>query len=241
MAGHRGKLENILARIAREQPAVEDPEALVCAGRVWVGGALIQNPRALVRRDAALVIAPLFELRGTRKLRAALAAFSVPVAGRIAVDVGASSGGFVSALLEAGARRVYAVDVGYGQLRGRLRQDPRVVNHERTNLADLGPALLPEPVELVTMDLSYLSIARAAPQLARLPLAAGADLIALCKPMFELARASAPSDEESLAEAVRAATRGLGAHGFRVMASMRSPIPGRRGARELFVHARWPG
>src|SRR5579885_3286776 len=118
------------------------------------------------------------ELRGTIKLRAALAAFAVEVAGRVALDVGASTGGFTVALLEAGAARVYAVDAGFGQLLGRLRQDARVVNLERTNLAALE---LPEPIDLVTVDLSYLSIALAAPQLPRAP-----ELIALVKPMFEL-------------------------------------------------------
>jgi 23S rRNA (cytidine1920-2'-O)/16S rRNA (cytidine1409-2'-O)-methyltransferase len=180
------------------------------------------------------------ELRGTRKLRAALAAFAVPVAGRVCVDVGASTGGFTTALLEAGARRVYAVDAGHGQLLGSLRQDPRVVVHERTNLAAID-AVVTEPIALATVDLSYLALARAAPQLARIPFVAGADLVALVKPMFELGLATAPVDDASLAEATRRAAEGLAAAGFTVVATMASPVAGGGGAREGFVHATFSG
>jgi 23S rRNA (cytidine1920-2'-O)/16S rRNA (cytidine1409-2'-O)-methyltransferase len=102
-------------------------------------------------------------LAGEAKLRAALAAFAPAVQGRIALDVGAAAGGFTRVLLEAGARRVYAVDAGFGQLLGSLRQDPRVVNLERTNLGVLDAALVPDPIELVTIDVSYISLASAVP------------------------------------------------------------------------------
>ncbi|HKA86571.1 MAG TPA: SAM-dependent methyltransferase [Haliangiales bacterium] len=212
-----------------------DAEAMVRAGRVFVGGAPVVSPRARVPAGAALVIEPPRELRGTIKLRAALDAFGVAIAGRTAVDLGASTGGFTLELLRRGAARVYAVDAGYGQLLGSLRQDPRVVNLERRNLADV---VIPEPAGVVTVDLAYLAIARAAPQIARLPLAAGADLVALVKPMFELGLASAPTDDASLEEARRRAAAGLAAHGFAAIAAVPSPIAGARGARELFLHAR---
>src|SRR5207248_8695281 len=114
--------------------------------------------------DAAVLVSGPPLLRGETKLRAALAAFDVSVAGRVALDVGAAAGGFTRALLAAGARRVYAVDAGYGQLLGSLRQDPRVVNLEATNLGELSVDLIPDQVELVTLDLSYLALAAAVPQ-----------------------------------------------------------------------------
>jgi 23S rRNA (cytidine1920-2'-O)/16S rRNA (cytidine1409-2'-O)-methyltransferase len=116
-----------------------------------------------------------------------------------------------------------------------LRLDPRVVNLERTNLAD---ARVSEPVGLVTLDLAYLSVAGAAGQLGGLHLAADAELIALVKPMFELSRATAPNDHEALAEAIEHAARGVEENGWRVVASIASPVPGARGAREGFLHAR---
>ena len=178
------------------------------------------------------------ELRGGAKLRAALADFDAPVRGRVALDVGAAAGGFTSVLLEAGAARVYAVDAGFGQLLGSLRQHPRVVNLERTNLGQLSTDLVPEPVELVTMDLSYLSVADAVPQLERIELAPGVDLVALVKPQFELHLATPPDDSESLAEALRLAERGIADAGWRLLGSMESPVRGTRGSTEFLVHGR---
>lgn len=200
-----------------------------------MNGFPVRNPASLVAHDAAITVDAPVELRGTVKLRAALAAFGISPAELTCVDFGASTGGFTIALLEAGAARVYAVDVGHGQLLGSLRLDPRVVNLERTNLAD---ARVPEPIHLVTMDLAYLSVASAAAQL-RLAFAPGAQLIALVKPMFELGLATAPTDHASLAEAIDHAARGLEAAGFTVVASIASPVTGARGAREGFVHARF--
>jgi 23S rRNA (cytidine1920-2'-O)/16S rRNA (cytidine1409-2'-O)-methyltransferase len=177
-------------------------------------------------------------LRGEAKLDAALAAFRPPVRGRVALDVGAAAGGFTKALLAAGAARVYAVDVGYGQLLGSLRQDPRVVNLEATNLGELDSRRVPEPVELVTIDLSYLALARAVPQLAQVEIAPGADLIALVKPMFELGLGSPPSDPRELAEAVSRAVDGIEAAGWSVLETLESPIRGSQGAIEYFAHAR---
>jgi 23S rRNA (cytidine1920-2'-O)/16S rRNA (cytidine1409-2'-O)-methyltransferase len=177
------------------------------------------------------------ELRGGAKLRAALAEFAVPVEGRVALDAGAAAGGFTAVLLDAGAARVYAVDAGYGQLLGSLRQNPRVVNLERTNLGALTPELVPDPVELVTMDLSYLSVADAVPQLERVTLAPEADLVALVKPQFELHLATPPTDSESLVEALRLAERGIAAAGWTLVASIESPVRGTRGSTEFFVHA----
>lgn len=192
----------------------------------------------LVARDASIVLRTPQPLAGEAKLGAALAAFAPPVAGRIALDVGAAAGGFTRVLLEAGAARVYAVDVGFGQLLGSLRQDPRVVNLERTNLGELDAERVPDRIEIVTIDVSYISLARALPQLERVAFAPDADLIALVKPMFELAMAEAPLDDASLAKALRRASAGIEAAGWTVVATMPSPVLGHHGAKELLVHAR---
>jgi len=179
------------------------------------------------------------ELRGSLKLRAALDAFDVKVSSRVCLDIGASTGGFTTVLLERGAARVYAVDAGHGQLLGSLRQDPRVVNLEATNVGELDDERIPDVVDLVTADLSYLSLSDAVAELGRVAIARGADLIGLVKPMFELKRPTAPSDRESLDEAARVAVEGVAAADWMVLATIDSPVRGAKGAPELFLHARF--
>ena len=198
----------------------------------------VRNPASLVRRDASLVLVEPRPLRGELKLRAALDAFRLDVAGRVGLDVGAAAGGFTKALLDAGVRRVYAVDAGHGQLLGSLRQDARVVNLERTNLGELDATLVPEPVGVVTVDVSYLSLARAVPQLERVAVAPAADLVALVKPMFELGLPAPPTRRDALDEAVAQAAAGVEAAGWRVLSRIESPERGSRGAIEFFLHAR---
>lgn len=180
-------------------------------------------------------------MRGEAKLRAALAGFDVAVEGRVCLDLGAAAGGFTRVLLEAGATRVYAVDAGFGQLLGSLRQDPRVVNLEATNVGALDERLVPEPIEVVTIDVSYLALAAAVAQLDRITIAAEAELIGLVKPMFELRLATAPSDPELVAAATDRAAAGIAAAGWQVMGTMASPILGGRGAVEALLHARRTG
>jgi 23S rRNA (cytidine1920-2'-O)/16S rRNA (cytidine1409-2'-O)-methyltransferase len=223
-------------RIVR--PDLDDPIAMIMSGRVQVDGRIVANPRSMVARDAAIVLRDPTALRGEAKLRAALATLHVPVAGRVALDLGAAAGGFTRVLLAAGTRRVYAVDAGHGQLLGTLRQDPRVVNLEATNLADLDVAIVPDAIDVVTIDLSYLAIAFALPQLGRITLARDADLVALVKPMFELGTAVAPTDDASLAAALARATAGAAAAGWHVLSVAESPIRGARGAREGWLHGR---
>jgi 23S rRNA (cytidine1920-2'-O)/16S rRNA (cytidine1409-2'-O)-methyltransferase len=216
-----------------------DPDRLVVAGEIEVDGFIVTNPHARVPAGARVRLRRAPALRGEAKLRAALAAFDVRVTGRVALDVGAAAGGFTRALLAAGARRVYAVDAGHGQLLGSLRQDPRVVDLEATNVAELDRRLVPEPIEVVSVDVSYLSLSAAAAQLDRVDLAPGAELVGLVKPMFELRRATAPVDDASLDAALAAARAGVGAAGWMVLATMESPVLGARGAREALLHARW--
>jgi 23S rRNA (cytidine1920-2'-O)/16S rRNA (cytidine1409-2'-O)-methyltransferase len=225
--------------LARQRPELAaDAGALIRDGRVLVDGRFVVNPASRVTVGASLVVREEAPLRGSAKLAAALSEFGVSVEGRVALDAGATAGGFTRVLLEAGAQRVYAVDVGHGQLVGSLRQDPRVVNLEGVNLGSLDRSLVPDPVDVVTLDLSYLSLAEAAPQLDRVELASGADLVALVKPMFELHLASAPTDVALLDEARGVAVAGVAAAGWSVVATMDSPVTGSRGAPERLLHAR---
>jgi 23S rRNA (cytidine1920-2'-O)/16S rRNA (cytidine1409-2'-O)-methyltransferase len=230
-----------LGDLVAEQDPGEDPYRLVASGEIEVDGFVVTNPEARVLVDAQVRRRRTAGLRGETKLSAALAAFGINVIGRVALDVGAAAGGFTRVLLEAGARRVYAVDAGHGQLLGSLRQDPRVVNLEATNVGDLTASLIPEPVEVVSIDVSYLSLSAAAAQLDRIHLARSADLVGLVKPMFELRRATAPVDDASLAAALAAAAAGVEAAGWTVVSTMASPVLGARGARELLLHARRGG
>lgn len=232
------RLRKLVVELAQRFPDLEDPGSVIDAGDVLVDGYPIRNPASLVPAGVPLALRASKELRGEAKLRHAIRVFGVEVDGRVAVDVGAAAGGFTRVLLEAGAARVYAVDAGHGQLLGSLRQDPRVVNLERTNLGDLTPALVPERVEVITVDLSYLAFAAAVPQLEVLRIAPRADLVALVKPIYELRLAGPPTEPAQHRAAVAHAREGLVAHAWRPAGVERSPVVGGRGAVEWLVHAR---
>jgi 23S rRNA (cytidine1920-2'-O)/16S rRNA (cytidine1409-2'-O)-methyltransferase len=225
----------LAAELGRLRPD-RDAADLIRLGAVRVDGRIVTNPRSLVRAGAAIVVNEPSELRGEAKLRFALAAFGVDVGGRIALDAGAAAGGFTAALLRAGAATVYAVDAGFGQLRGSLRRDPRVVNLERVNLGALTTAFVPDVVDVVTFDLSYLAVSRAVAELERLRLAPDGELIALVKPMFELRLANPPRDATRQRRAVSRAVAGVTARGWSVVGDVRSPVAGTRGAVEFFIH-----
>jgi 23S rRNA (cytidine1920-2'-O)/16S rRNA (cytidine1409-2'-O)-methyltransferase len=229
----------VLAEALRERhPDLVDASAALAAGRVLVDGRPVLNPAARVLADATISVMPDQMLRGSTKLATALDGFGVEVDGRVALDVGAAAGGFTAVLLERGVERVYAIDAGHGQLRGSLRQDPRVVSRERTNLGDLDDRIVPEPVGVVSVDLSYLSLATAVPQLERVRFATDADLVALVKPMFELGLPAPPTDAARVGDALARAGTAIGAGAWTVVGSMPSPVPGARGAAEAFLHAR---
>ena len=224
--------------VARALPQLDDPRGAIAAGAIAVDGIVATNPASLVRADATISLHGDAPLRGETKLRAALDAFGLRVAGRVALDLGAAAGGFTRALLAAGAARVYAVDAGHGQLVGSLRQDLRVVNLERTNLGALNRALVPDVVGVVSADLSYVALAAAIPQLeGRVALADDADLVALVKPQFELGLARAPTDANAVADAVSAAAEGVARAGWIVVDAVESPVRGRRGSAEALIHA----
>jgi 23S rRNA (cytidine1920-2'-O)/16S rRNA (cytidine1409-2'-O)-methyltransferase len=233
----RAKFRNVLDHVARARPDLADPEGALVAGHILIDGRVVTNPRSQVRADAAVVIKPPRALRGEDKLRAALEGFEVDVTDRECVDLGASAGGFTRLLLEHGARRVFAVDAGHGQLRGDLRNHSRVVNLERTNLSDLSAIPIRASIGVVTMDLSYLSVASAVPQIETLSFANDADLVALVKPMFELGLDAPPEDDPSLERALDLAVAGVEQAPWRVTGTMPSPVTGSKGTREWLLHA----
>ncbi|HEX6972414.1 MAG TPA: TlyA family RNA methyltransferase, partial [Limnochordia bacterium] len=162
---------------------------LILAGEVFSGEERIERPGRRLPADAPLRVAhPLpYVSRGGLKLAHALAAFDLCVRGRVALDVGASTGGFTDCLLQHGARRVYALDVGREQLHSRLRADPRVVVMEGVDIRTVPPAAIPEPIDLATVDVSFISLVRVFAPLSAL-LQPAATVVALVKPQFEAGR-----------------------------------------------------
>ena len=149
--GARPRFRNVLAHVRALRPDITDPVTVIHERRLLVGGVIILETNAQVRSDAGVVLRHDPTLRGSLKLEAALADFGLDVEGAVCLDLGAAAGGFTSVLLQRGARLVYALDAGVGQLRGELRSHPRVVNLERSNLADAAQIVPREPhVDLVT-------------------------------------------------------------------------------------------
>jgi 23S rRNA (cytidine1920-2'-O)/16S rRNA (cytidine1409-2'-O)-methyltransferase len=166
MGRQRPRFVNVMSHIRSTRPDITDPAAAIASRRLVVGGRIVTSPRSLVPVTAPVTLRTARPLRGEDKLRVALDVFSVEASDRTCLDVGASAGGFTRVLLEHGAAKVIAVDAGHGQLRGALRAHSRVINLERTNVAELASAVQRcWNVDLITMDLSYLSVAEAVPQL----------------------------------------------------------------------------
>jgi 23S rRNA (cytidine1920-2'-O)/16S rRNA (cytidine1409-2'-O)-methyltransferase len=217
---------------------------LVMAGRVRNDGTLVDKAGRLVRADAPLELSRVspYVSRGGEKLEAALAAFRVSPAGRVCLDVGASTGGFTDCLLAHGARHVHALDVGRQQLHARLRDDLRVTVYEGVNARYLEPSRLGELPSLAVIDVSFISLEKVVPAVARcLDPAGGRDIVALVKPQFEVGRGrvgkggvvrDAARHREVLLRLLAAwQTTALGAMGVAA-----SPLPGAKGNREFFVH-----
>jgi 23S rRNA (cytidine1920-2'-O)/16S rRNA (cytidine1409-2'-O)-methyltransferase len=229
----------------------ERARALILAGQVQVDGQRIEKAGTAVPHDAALtVLGPEHPYvgRGGLKLAGALDAFGVAVSGRIALDIGASTGGFTDVLLQRGARHVVALDVGHGQLDWKLRSDARVTVLERVNARALTAGRLPEGLrrlDIVTVDVSFISLRHILPVVPPL-LAAGADVIALVKPQFEagreeIGRGGIVRDagvQARVLETVAAAADGVG---LTRMAQIESPITGMEGNREFLMHLRAAG
>lgn len=232
-------------------PSREQARRAVMAGTVEVEGRRVDKPGTEIRGEARVeVLAPRepFVSRAGRKLSHALDHFGLDPAGWVCLDVGASTGGFTDCLLQRGAARVYALDVGYGQLDQRLRNDPRVVVMERVNARYLAPDALPEPCGLITLDLSFISLLKVVPAL--LPhLSRGAPeglLLPMIKPQFEAGRGAVGKGGILRDEAVRRrvideCAAGIAALGLEPLGVFDSPVAGTGGNREAFALFRRSG
>ncbi len=222
----------------------ERGQATIFAGQVLVSGQKVEKAGALVLEDADIRILGEqmpYVGRGGLKLEAALREFKINVSGKTALDVGASTGGFTDCLLQRGCKKVYAVDVGYGQMAWKLRQDPRVVVIERTNIREIDPALIPEPVDITTIDVSFISLEKVVPSVIKF-LAPNAGIIALIKPQFEIGKGRVGKggivrDEAARAAAVEKVMKFFGEAGLDVKGVIPSPITGRDGNVEYLVYA----
>ena len=226
-------------------PTRERARALILAGQVRVDGHVVSKAGAPVAADAAIELVQPdhpYVGRGGLKLAHALDVFGIDVANRRALDIGASTGGFTDVLLQRGAASVVALDVGHGQLDWRLRNDRRVVVREGVNARALGTTDVPEPVDIVTIDVAFISLRHILPALPSV-LAPAADIVALVKPQFEAGRAEVGKrgivSDPAVHEAVIArVSEAAAAAGFDRLAMTPSPITGATGNREFFLHLR---
>jgi 23S rRNA (cytidine1920-2'-O)/16S rRNA (cytidine1409-2'-O)-methyltransferase len=224
-------------------------QRLVMAGLVFSGERRLDKPGHSIADDAPIEVRGQphpYVSRGGLKLERALDHFGIVVAGRIALDVGASTGGFTDCLLQRGAARVYAIDVGTNQLAWKLRSDPRVVSMERTNIRDVTRAQVPEPIDLIVCDASFIGLRTALP--AALMLAApGAHLVALIKPQFEVGKGRVGKggivrDSALHAEVCATIVDWLTAQpGWRVLGITVSPIEGAEGNKEFLIAGAFSG
>jgi 23S rRNA (cytidine1920-2'-O)/16S rRNA (cytidine1409-2'-O)-methyltransferase len=239
---HRQRLDLILV----ERGLVDSREkgqALILAGDVMVDGQKVDKPGHAVAPDSKIELAdqPRYVGRGGLKLEAALDHFGIQVQGKVCLDVGSSTGGFTDCLLQRGAARVYAIDVGTGQLDWKLRNDPRVIVHEQLNARYLSRKEVPEPVGLAVCDVSFISITMILPVIPNL-LAKSAGMVILVKPQFELERHQVgkggiirdPALHQQACRRVEDAVKQLG---FQT-AIIPSPVLGAEGNQEFLLYAR---
>jgi 23S rRNA (cytidine1920-2'-O)/16S rRNA (cytidine1409-2'-O)-methyltransferase len=219
-------------------------QSLVMARRVLVNEQIVDKAGSDVTADDVIRIAELehpWVGRGGMKLAHALKEFAVDVTGKVCVDVGASTGGFTDVMLKGGAAKVYAIDVGYGQLDASLRNDPRVVNREKVNARFLSDVDFDEPVEFTSIDVSFISLKLILPAVAKF---LSGDLVALIKPQFEVGRADVGKggivrDEEKRAAAVQSVVAFAREIGFDVEGVIESPIKGAEGNVEYLIRGRF--
>ncbi len=223
----------------------ERARALILAGRVVVEGRTIDKPGTQIEMEAQLQLRgedQPYVSRGGVKLEGALHAFSIDPKGMIVMDVGASTGGFTDCVLQGGAKKVYAVDVGYGQLAWKLQKDPRVVNLERRNIRYLKREEVEDEMDLILIDTSFISIEKFLFHLLHF-LKKGGSIIGLIKPQFEVGKGEVGKGgvvresalHQKVIERIEAFSRGLG---LRVLGVTESPILGPKGNKEFFIYLR---
>jgi 23S rRNA (cytidine1920-2'-O)/16S rRNA (cytidine1409-2'-O)-methyltransferase len=219
----------------------EKARALILGGKVLVNGASAGKAGTFVAPDSSAEVlkAIPYVSRGGEKLEAALKGFSIDVKGKIAMDVGASTGGFTDCLLQSGAEMVYAVDVGYGQLAWELRNNPKVILLEKTNIRNLDRKIIRSKIDIITIDVSFISLLKVIPAVLGFLPPAGI-IVALIKPQFEVARkdvgkGGVVKDEIKRTEVIDKITRNMMDIGLKVKGVIRSPLVGPKGNVEYFI------
>ena len=219
----------------------DEAERLIRAGEIILRSGRASSPGFLVDEVTDIELKTRTELRGTLKLKGPYEQWQISSEGKVCVDIGASTGGFTSLLLEDGAKKVYAIDVGHGQLDSKLRSDPRVVVMERVNARYLEE--LPEVIDLFVIDVSFISLDKILPAVRKIidKQGNGAEVIALVKPQFELGKATADrykgviKDPELQRQALERIKQVAVDLGFQVLAELPSPLRGPKGNQEWFV------
>lgn len=242
---NRARLDTVLVEqglfVSREQA-----QRAVMAGSVKLGDRVLNKSSLLIERDARLSITtpPKFVGRGGLKLEGGLEYFRIDPAGATALDIGASTGGFTDCLLQRGANKVYAIDVGHGQLAWKIRNDPRVIVRENLNARHLSRADIPEPIDLCVIDVSFISLTLILPRAFDLITPTGV-ILALIKPQFELEKADVGrggivSDPALHTKAQRKIEQFIARQGRIVHNLVPAPITGTDGNQEFFICARKP-
>jgi 23S rRNA (cytidine1920-2'-O)/16S rRNA (cytidine1409-2'-O)-methyltransferase len=239
MGSERTRIDQLLAERGLF-PSRSAARAAIMAGLVFVDGRKVDKPGTAVGADAAVNVRelPRYVSRGGLKLEKAMQSFSLDLQGRVALDVGASTGGFTDCMLQSGAKLVYSVDVGYGQLDWRLRQDSRVVSMERTNIRYLAPDAMPEKPDFATVDVSFISLTLVLPVLKRLGVQ---EVVALVKPQFEVGKGRVGKkgvvrDKSDHLEVLEKVAKAADAQGYHLLAVDYSPVRGPEGNIEYLVH-----
>ncbi len=221
----------------------ERARALIMEGKVLVNGHPVTKPGTFIKEEDSIELKAddiPYVSRGGLKLEGALKQFNISVAGKTCMDIGASTGGFTDCLLKHGAKRVYAVDVGYGQLDWSLRNDPRVVVIERTNIRHMERDRVPEEVDIITIDVSFISLTKVIPKALEF-LKAGGEIIALVKPQFELTpqeveKGGVIKTESKRLKAINKIKDYAESIGLLVLGITESPIKGSKGNIEYFIY-----
>lgn len=223
----------------------ERAKAMIMEGNILVNGAPVTKSGAMIDKDADIVLRGKdipYVSRGGLKLKAALEHFNINLEGLVAMDIGSSTGGFTDCLLQRGAKKVYCIDVGYGQLAWSLRNDPRVILLERTNIRHLGKESIPDAVDFVTIDVSFISLEKVIPKAMEFMTENGT-ILALVKPQFEVGKGEVGKggivrDEEKRLLSVKSVREFAENAGLRTEGVFESPVAGQKGNREYFLHMR---
>lgn len=219
--------------------------ALILEGKVIVNGQKIEKPGTLVDETAEITLCGEtlpYVSRGGLKLEAVLKEFSIDVKNKVAMDIGAGTGGFTDCLLQHGAKKIYAVDVGYGQLAWKLRTDPRVIPIERTNIRYMPKEKIPEEIDIATVDVSFISLKLVIPKVLEFLKPRG-EIIALIKPQFEVGKGEVdrggvikdPEKRKKVVQEIRSFFESLD---LKVIGIIQSPIPGQKGNIEYLIYAK---